>query len=68
MRTALIIGASRGIGREFVRQLLSAGWKVFATARDEASLQALKEEGAHALKVDVAISESLAGLTWQLDG
>ena len=68
MRTALIIGASRGIGREFVRQLLSAGWKVFATARDEASLQALKDEGAHALKIDVAISESLAGLSWQLDG
>ena len=68
MRTALIIGASRGIGREFVRQLLSAGWKVFATARDEASLQALKEEGAHALKIDVAISESLAALSWQLDG
>ncbi len=66
MRTALIIGASRGIGREFVRQLLSAGWKVFATARDEMSLQALKDEGAHALKIDVALPESLASLSKHL--
>ncbi len=62
MRTALIIGASRGIGREFVSQLISAGWKVFATARDEMSLQALKDEGAHALKIDVALPDSLASL------
>ena len=66
MRTALIIGASRGIGREFFRQLLSAGWKVFATARDEMSLQALKDEGAHTLKIDVALPESLASLSEHL--
>ena len=68
MRTALIIGASRGIGREFARQLLAAGWRVHATARDEKSLAALKEEGAMPLKIDVAVPESLAGLAWQLDG
>lgn len=68
MRTALIIGASRGIGREFVRQLLAAGWRVFATARDEASLASLKDDGANALKIDVAIPESLSALGWQLDG
>ena len=42
-RTALVIGASRGIGREFVRQLLAEGWKVHATARDAQSLAALEE-------------------------
>ena len=68
MPTALIIGASRGIGREFVRQLRSAGWRVFATARDDASLAALKDEGAMPLKIDVTVAESLAGLAWQLDG
>ena len=40
-RTALVIGASRGIGREFVRQFIADGWKVFATARDETSLAML---------------------------
>ena len=68
MRTALIIGASRGIGREFVRQLLAADWRVYATARDEASLAALKEDGANPLKIDVAIPESLSALPWQLEG
>ncbi len=67
-RTALIIGASRGIGREFVRQLCADGWKVFATARDDASLAMLSDEGAHAIKTDVTKPESLAELPWRLDG
>jgi short-subunit dehydrogenase len=68
MRTALIIGASRGIGREFVRQLLADSYKVFATARDDATVETLKQEGAHAMKIDVTVAESLASLPWQLDG
>ena len=36
--TALVIGASRGIGHEFVRQLRGSGTRVIATARDEAGL------------------------------
>ena len=67
MPTALIIGASRGIGHEFVRQLLAAGWKVIATARDDASLAALSTAGATALKLDVQKPDSLAALGWQLD-
>ncbi len=67
-KTALVIGASRGIGREFVRQLHAAGWKVFATARSTDALTALEGEGAHALNIDVTRPESLAGLAWQLDG
>lgn len=68
MKTALIIGASRGIGREFVRQLLADRWKVFATARDADALAELAAEGAQAFKVDVTRPESLAELPWRLDG
>jgi len=68
MPSALIIGASRGIGREFVRQLLQDGWKVYATARSEPALTELRAIGAEALKIDVAIPESLAALSWPLDG
>ncbi len=68
MPTALVIGASRGIGREFVRQLLQDGWKVWATARDDASLASLQHDGAQALKLDVTSTDSIATLAWQLDG
>jgi NAD(P)-dependent dehydrogenase (short-subunit alcohol dehydrogenase family) len=66
--TALVLGASRGIGREFVRQLLAAGWQVYASARDDKSLAELNAGGAHAFKLDVTRVESLSGLSWMLDG
>lgn len=68
MPTALVIGASRGIGREFVRQLLAARWQVYATARDDAALAALKAEGAEPFKLDVTQPDMLAGVGWQLEG
>ncbi len=33
MPSVVVVGASRGIGREFVRQYGDAGWQVFATVR-----------------------------------
>ncbi|HEX8885292.1 MAG TPA: SDR family oxidoreductase [Noviherbaspirillum sp.] len=68
MPAALVMGASRGIGRELVRQLLAAGWQVHATARADAALAELRAAGAVALQLDVTRPESLAGLGWQLDG
>lgn len=68
MSTVLVIGASRGIGLEFVRQYLADGARVIATARDETGLARLRELGAVALKVDVADPASVSGLAWQLDG
>jgi NAD(P)-dependent dehydrogenase (short-subunit alcohol dehydrogenase family) len=68
MPNALIIGASRGIGHELVRQLGAQGWKVSATARTDEALDALRDLNAQAFSLDVAKPESLAGLGWQLDG
>jgi NAD(P)-dependent dehydrogenase (short-subunit alcohol dehydrogenase family) len=48
MPVALIIGASRGIGREFARQLLADRWRVFATARDDGAIAELQANGAAA--------------------
>lgn len=64
----LVLGASRGIGLEFVRQYRAAGHAVIATARDAAGLQRLEALGAAALKLDVADPASTSGLGWQLDG
>jgi len=40
-RTALIVGASRGLGLGLVREHLARGWRVIATVRGEAGRQAL---------------------------
>ena len=63
-----IVGASRGIGLEFVRQYRAAGATVTATARREDALAALRELGAKALRLDVADAVSASGLAWQIDG
>ncbi len=68
MATVLVIGASRGIGLEFVRQYAEAGDRVIATARDAAGLTRLRELGATSLKLDVADPASISSLAWQLDG
>ncbi|MFG6448978.1 SDR family oxidoreductase [Roseateles sp. BYS180W] len=68
MSTVLVIGASRGIGLELVRQCLAAGDKVVATVRGEAAGAALRQLGAHVVSLDVAQLHSVAGLAWQLDG
>jgi NAD(P)-dependent dehydrogenase (short-subunit alcohol dehydrogenase family) len=64
----LVIGASRGIGLEFVRQYRADGAAVVATARDEAGLARLQALGARALRLDVCDAASVAGLAWQIDG
>lgn len=67
MPTALIIGASRGIGYEFARQYREAGWRVIATARTEAALAALRALGCELLPLDVNNLNDCAGLGWLLD-
>ena len=68
MPTALVIGASRGIGFELVRQYVADGWRVIATARDEAGVERIQDLGAQCLRVDVANPSSVSSLEWALDG
>ena len=67
MNRVLIIGASRGIGLEFVRQYCAAGDTVTATARSDEGLARIEALGGRALRLDVA---ALAGavLSRPIDG
>ncbi|QJE00090.1 SDR family oxidoreductase [Massilia forsythiae] len=67
MPTALIIGASRGIGHELARQYRADGWRVIATARQAGDCDALRRLGAEAHQADVTNAESIGGLGWRLD-
>lgn len=64
----LVIGASRGLGLEFVRQYRAAGARVTATARSDAGLARIGELGGRPLKLDVTHAASVSGLAWQIDG
>ncbi|BEP15695.1 oxidoreductase [Acidothermaceae bacterium B102] len=52
-RAVLVTGCSSGIGAASARQLLTAGWTVWATARDVSTLADLEAAGARVLSLDV---------------
>ena len=58
--TWVIVGASRGIGHEFVEQLLARGDKVVATVRgDTSSYWPEQKDGCQVLNCDVSKEESI---------
>ncbi len=67
MPTALVIGASRGIGLEFARQYLNEGWRVFGTFRSEPDRARLRDLGVQTLRLDVLDPNDLAAFSWQMD-
>ena len=68
MSTVLVIGASRGIGLELVRQYREEGRRVIATVRDEAGRERVQALGAEVRQIDVTNPASVSGLAWLLDG
>ena len=53
-RTVLITGCSSGIGLDAARGLRDAGWRVFASCRNEADCERLRAEGFEAPRIDYA--------------
>jgi NAD(P)-dependent dehydrogenase (short-subunit alcohol dehydrogenase family) len=76
MLTALIVGASRGIGRALAEEHLRRGWKVIATVRKRDALADLEAASGDVLEVEVvdmidwagvdALRKRLAGRTLDL--
>ena len=64
MKRVFIVGASRGIGLEFVRQYREAGAEVWATARDDDGLARIAALGAQAQRLDVTHPSAASAPDW----
>ena len=64
MKTAVITGASRGIGSEFVVRLLDNGWRVYAGFRqNKHRLDLLENENLIVCQLDVTDNDSIERFT-----
>jgi NAD(P)-dependent dehydrogenase (short-subunit alcohol dehydrogenase family) len=68
VNTVLVVGASRGIGLELVRQYAADGARVIGTARSERGRAAVSTAGGEPLALDVLDSAAVAGLGAALAG
>lgn len=73
MATFLVTGASRGLGLEFVKQLVGRGENVIATCRGDRSMSELDglydtHENLQVMELEVADDKSIATLARQLEG
>lgn len=67
MPTALIVGASRGIGAELARQYRADGWRTIATVRKLSDGDILRDIGCEVLLLDVDKSDQCAAFDRQLN-
>jgi NAD(P)-dependent dehydrogenase (short-subunit alcohol dehydrogenase family) len=64
--TALIVGASRGLGLGLAKELRARGWNVVGTVRDETGARRVEAIGAHAEQLETSDASSVAALSHRL--
>ncbi|MBT29911.1 MAG: short-chain dehydrogenase, partial [Thalassobius sp.] len=66
-KSILITGCSSGIGYDAAHGLKRAGWRVFATCRQQQDVERLRAEGLESIRLDYADETSLQEtLDWVL--
>ncbi len=68
MPSVIIVGASRGLGLEFVRQYRADGWDVHASVRSEKDAAAPRELGAKTYIADSTDEGSLSAMAGAVGG
>ena len=69
MKIAVVTGAGRGIGSEFVVRLLADGWRVYAGYRsDMHRLELINDENLICLQLDVTNNDSIKDFVDGIDG
>ncbi len=68
MTTALILGASRGLGLGLARELAARSWTVVGTVRKQAGRSALEQSGAACALADITDPASIDALKPSLPG
>ncbi|MEM8878005.1 MAG: SDR family NAD(P)-dependent oxidoreductase, partial [Pseudomonadota bacterium] len=58
-RSILITGCSTGIGRTCARGMKARGWRVFATARNDADMASLTQDGVETVHLDYEDEHSI---------
>lgn len=66
-RTALVTGASSGIGEATALALQQDGYQVYAAARQVANMDSLKGSGIHLVQLDVTIEKSIVDVVKQIE-
>src|SRR6266404_4352881 len=68
MRTAVVTGAARGLGRAICQRLIADGFTVWALDADETELASMAEAtGATACAIDVTDESAVGGLAARLE-
>lgn len=67
MKTALVTGANRGIGLEFVRQLKNKGYYIFGCCRNPAKANELRDLADEIIQLDVTSDNDITSLKQTLN-